>query len=132
MSGGDTIKDINGDGVMDVVQSWRTSLAAMGPICEVLHVIPVTREQRPSLRIAFNRSTGEEGWGWRLREKDNQWSIEVGPKNARTGDIEVKATFQWSEKNKDYEGPEGGADQAFMRLANDGDKSLRRFLDAKK
>jgi hypothetical protein len=132
LSNGDTIQDINGDGVMDVVQSWGIANDLKGPSCQVLHVIPVTREQRPALRVAYNHSAGAGDWGWRLREKGKVWLIELGPKQPRTDDIEVKAVFRWSEKEQGYEGPGGGADQAFMRLADDGDKSFRRFLDQKK
>ncbi len=66
----------------------------------------------------------------RLREKNDEWLIDLGPKNPRTGEIEAKATFRRSEKDKRnaYAGPDGGTDQAFVRLENDGDKTLGLFL----
>jgi hypothetical protein len=127
----DHFKDINGDGVVDMVHSWH-KLDSQNRTGSVVHITPVTREQQPVLLVAYNREPVKEEWGWRLtEEKGGRYALELGPKKAGTEDITPKATYRWSDKEKRYEGPDGGPGEPFMRLKDDGLKSLEQFLSGK-
>jgi hypothetical protein len=106
-------KDINGDGVVDEIATINFSGA------QVLHVLPVTRDQRASLNIVLKESGfNQTEWSWKLVETKDPgvFSIELGPLDAETGKFSPKASFKWSKAKSDYSGPDGGGNLPFMRL----------------
>lgn len=106
-------KDVNGDGVVDEVGTINFGGA------QVLHILPVTRDQRPSLNIVLKESGfNETEWSWKLvaTHEPDVFAIELGPPDAETGKFSPKESFNWSKEKSDYLGPEGGGNLPFMRL----------------
>jgi WG containing repeat/Ankyrin repeat len=109
-------KDINGDGIVDEVGTINRSGA------HVLHVLPVTREQKPVLNIALReREFATTEWSWELAETGESgiFVIVLGPLDSVTGKITPKARYVWSKETGDYVGPPGGMDLPFLRLKTD-------------
>lgn len=114
--------DINADGIVECVD-----VVPSGDEC-VLYVIPITREQRPILFVAFNReSDTTPRWSWRLISSTTPGvaSIQLGPIVPSTDEIPNDVwptnitpvvTYSWSRATREYEGPSGAPDQAFWRL----------------
>ena len=110
-------KDINGDNVIEEVST--ISFGTKKGSAKVLHVLPVTRDQRPALNIVFKeREAKNAEWSWRLVEQKEPgvFRIELGPMDTDTGRFSPKESFHWSKEKSDYVGPEGGGDLRFMRL----------------
>lgn len=110
-------KDVNGDGVVDEVGtiSFGTSAGS----AEVLHVLPVTREQSPALSIVLKESDRHKAeWSWKLAETSEPGvcSIEIGPLDAKTNKLLPKARYTWSKEKSQYVGPAGGGKHPFMRM----------------
>jgi hypothetical protein len=139
------IEDVNGDGVLDMVERWGIKMTANSPVTGVLHVIPITPEQQPSFRVAINGRDSSEPWDWQLvmappsrrqidgfkvSESQMRWEIQLGPKNEVTGTISPKAKFQWSGVDNDYFGPAGGPGKGFMRLKTTGNDEIAAFSAA--
>jgi hypothetical protein len=106
-------KDVNGDGVVDEISTINFSSA------QVLHILPVTRDQIPALNIVLKESGfNKTEWSWRLAETNEPgvFSIELGPLDADTGQLVPKARYQWSKETSAYVGPAGGGNLPFMRL----------------
>ena len=109
-------KDVNGDGVIDEVHIIHFHGA------DVLHVLPMTRDQCPILNIVLKlkkkRGSRETEWSWRLvgTATPNVFSIEIGPLNAKSEEIIPRARYEWSKEKKEYVGPPGGGEFPFMRL----------------
>jgi hypothetical protein len=118
-------KDVNGDGVIEVVQSWIHEIEGTGRDISMLCVSPVRREQTPLLMVAYNKLkklslTDQPGeWGWELRATaaPDAFDIVLGPKDKSTGKVaEPQAVYAWSRERKAYLGPGGGYDQPFLRI----------------
>ncbi len=110
-------KDINNDGVVEEVST--ISFGTKAGSAKVLHILPVTRDQRPILNIVFKEGGADkEEWSWKLAEtkEPGVFSIELGHLNSETGQISPKESFHWSKEKSDYFGPEGGGKLLFMRL----------------
>jgi hypothetical protein len=106
-------RDINGDTIVDAVDEVRTGKA------RILHVLPVTREQRPTLMILLRRATSDEhAWSWRLAETaaPGVCAIELGPGDPKRDYFEARATYQWSPAEGGYVGPPGGDNLPFKRM----------------
>lgn len=119
-------RDINGDRIVDEISSINVGSA------HVLHVLPVTREQTPSLTIVLKKSGfNETEWSWQLAETSEAgiFSIELGPRDGGTGLLVPKARFRWSEQTSDYLGPTGGGELPFMRLKGEDPLSSQEFDD---
>lgn len=54
----DELRDIDGDGVLDMVHAFNNAVEGSKKHAAVLHVTPVTRDQRPVLRVAYNLTRG--------------------------------------------------------------------------
>ena len=131
--------DINGDGIVECVD-----VVPSGDEC-VLYVLPITREQRPVLFVAFNRqSDTTPRWSWRLVASDTPGvaSIQLGPVVPTTDEVPYDAwptninpavTYSWSRATREYEGPSGAPNQAFWRLPStfDWGEELNDFTQKK-
>ncbi len=106
-------KDVNGDGVVDEVGTINFGGA------QVLHILPVTRDQRPSLNIVLKESGfNQTEWSWKLAatHEPDVFAIELGSLDAETGKFSPKESFNWSKEKSDFIGPDGGGKLPFMRL----------------
>lgn len=106
-------KDVNGDGVIDEIGTIGFGDA------EVLHILPVTRDQTPSLNIVLQENgLNRTEWSWRLSEthQSGVFAIELGPLDPGTSGLVPKARYEWSNETSSYAGPAGGGDLPFMRL----------------
>lgn len=110
-------KDINGDGVVDEVSTIGFGTEAGD--AEVLHILPVTRDQRPALNLVLKEQDGDKPkWSWRLMATNEPgiFSIELGSLDSETGQFSPKESFKWFNEKSDYIGPAGGGNLPFMRL----------------
>lgn len=105
-------KDINGDGVIDEISTINFSRS------QILHVLPMTRDQTPSLNIALRGSPFKTKWSWQLVETSEPGisKIELGPLDSKTGKLIPKTDYKWSKETSQYVGPAGGGDLPFMLL----------------
>lgn len=106
-------KDVNGDGIVEEVSTLNIGRE------QVLHILPVTRNQTPSLNIALRQSGfNKTEWSWHLvaTREPGVFSIELGPMEAESGKLIPKARYQWSKETSSYVGPAGGVDLPYMRL----------------
>lgn len=99
----------------------------------VLHVVPVTPEQRSILTVMVGPPvTGfvEPGqWTWRVRHAlDGELAIDVGT-SAKDGDgLKVEGTYRFNAAANAFVGPAGGPDRGFQRVqAVDVHRSARRW-----
>jgi hypothetical protein len=100
--------------------------------------VPMDRNQRPALRVAFRRSErpgeldpGPGAWSWRLGgSADGPRPIEFGPA-LPGGEIAPEATYTWSSEDRAYRGPAGSPDGPFMRWEGEGREDLERYARAK-
>ena len=110
-------KDINGDGVIDEISTIGTGGNAF-----ILHVLPMTRDQQPSLNILLRKKGFDETeWSWRLTvtKESGVFALELGPQDPKTRQVIVKAAYQWSRPTQTYSGQEGGNNLPFKRMPPD-------------
>lgn len=106
-------KDINGDGIIEVLSTIGFGKA------QILHVLPMTREQVPSLNIVLKQSSfTKTEWSWQVTPTNDPSvsTIELGPIDKETKKLVPKAQYKWSKEKSDFIGPAGGGDLPFMRL----------------
>jgi hypothetical protein len=135
--------DVNEDGIVERVETMTCVLGeAKDTTVRELFVLPVTEEMVPSLRVAFdvvhNRNLADEpehATAWRvLPAREGQPArVQIGPKDARTGDLSsVAAEWTWKKENSAWVGPGGGPSMAFVRLPPIGVEGLYEFALAHK
>jgi ankyrin repeat protein len=106
-------RDINGDRIIDEISAIGTGKAY------VLHVLPVTREQKPALNILLRKKGfNETEWSWRLAPtaQSDVFAIELGLNDPKTSQLHPRVTYEWSETTHDYVGPTGGDGLPFKRM----------------
>lgn len=124
--------DVNGDGIIENIDSLHTGSREESWFAKVLHVISITKEPRPILCIAYDRERkSKEPWAWRAVDLDNDGILEIqfGPvirvngnvstsiyDDGRNKEIDPIVTYRWSADEKDYVGPDGGNDRHFERI----------------
>jgi len=105
-------RDINRDGMVTMVESWDYG-ATQGPSVSVLHVVPMTPEQKSVLCVAYNVDHVGEKWTWRMADEDSgPCKIQFGPEE----NFEPKVTFTWSKEQRKFVGPAGGPEQQVYQL----------------
>lgn len=137
-------QDINGDGVIDRVDSWRWTVGRSVGLSEpetdidVLQVLPITREQQPLLRVAYNPSKSLESpksrpdWSWEIvPTKDRDvFDVLLGPRSTPARGVDPQVTYRWDAKAATYVGPSGGVGDAFLRFTDETSEELERFAQA--
>lgn len=96
--------------------------AGDGLVALVLHVVPLTPDQRPVLSVVVGpaidsfESCNGFPWSWRVTDADadGRAEIEIGP-NVANG-LAPRATYRWSEDKQSYDGPHGSVAEGFMRF----------------
>jgi hypothetical protein len=123
-------RDVNGDGVVENVEHWRYGDKRC---VDLLHVIQITPDPWPILRVAYNRGQPEEKWSWEAIESNTPriFDIVLGPTAKDTGKVVPKVVYKWSDVNGKYEGPLGGMDMPFIRVDGDRGDLLSDYLHAK-
>lgn len=105
----DVFEDINGDGVIDCVMTFNSMFE--GGFLKRLTVLPMVREQVPSLTVLFKSS----GFTWRLKKTDGApGEIEIGRTKGKS--FTPVVTYKWSKAAARWEGPDGGDGAAFARV----------------
>ncbi len=106
-------KDINGDGIIEEISTISFSKA------QILHILPMTREQNPTLNIVLKQSSfTETEWSWQVTQTNEPSisTIELGPLDKETKKLIPKVQYNWSKEKSDYIGPAGGGALPYMRL----------------
>ena len=88
---------------------------ANGGGVSVLYVVDVSMPAEPLLLVAYNRDGDKAHWGWRVNKRNGLTEIEFGPQ-PENGVLQPEVRFTWSPAEHKYTGPEGAAEQHFMRL----------------
>lgn len=117
--GGD-FRDLNGDGVMDCIDSMSIGFDEY-PV-RALYVIPVLEEFKPSLLIYWKEdpSTWEGLLTWRLSQPQRHLlpTIQIGTEE--NGTFEMLAEYRWSHAEQRWTGPPGSPQQEFLVVDTDG------------
>ncbi len=138
------IGDLNGDGLIELVENSHTGWSEMN--ADVVVVSSVLEEPKYILGVVYNWYTYEppEGyysWNWfRVVEKNQWWfdvtdrdedglfEIELGPATADS--VEPKVTFRWDKKSKQYVCAEGKKGDHFIVIdCKDINKEAARIYD---
>jgi hypothetical protein len=107
---GDTLADINGDGIIERVDSMLYGVEGVrNPT--VLTVSAVKTKAEPLLAVVLNWEDDE--WTYRLTDQDGDGvsDIEVGPRTAEG--LTPKAVWKWDRAKRAYAGPQGKAGDHF-------------------
>ena len=110
-------RDLNGDGVMDYIDSWGVGHGA-GTVTS-LHLVPIREGFASSLVVYWK----EGFYDWRIHQPDLDRipTIQVGVKNKEQ--FRVVAEYQWSGEEKRWLGPKGSPEAGFLRV--DGTENRR-------
>jgi len=123
---GDLLLDINGDGVIEHVETQNVTFGKNpGEInVQVLRITPVVVPAKVSLMVAYNPSRGPERrhaepWAWEVRSMDKSglYAMVLGPRDPATKVLTPVASYMWSDAKKEYVGPAGSKAEKFLRLS---------------
>ncbi|HLP59216.1 MAG TPA: hypothetical protein VK186_10320, partial [Candidatus Deferrimicrobium sp.] len=105
------IADINGDGLIEVVDTFLENKLDDKPQGMVLKVWTI--KENPQCKFALLYNLGEEDWGYALEDKDNDgiYDILLGP--GKPGDVTPVVTYKWDKGKGTYNGPPGGENDCF-------------------
>jgi hypothetical protein len=106
-----SFEDINGDGIIDWVDSFLIGFG--NRTFAMLHVTPITPAQRPTLQVLYD----DDKLVWRCAPVDSGPARKVQLRQKQT--FELAAEYLWSPTSRRWEGPEGGGELGFVRVHNE-------------
>lgn len=119
-------RDLNGDGVIDYIDSWGMGYGD-GTVTG-LHIVPIREEFVPSLVIFWR----ERAFQWRLHQPDLERlpTVQIVKTNRLGEVLEIVAEYQWSAAKKQWEGPEGSPKKGFLVVEGDRRETAKKLLKA--
>lgn len=122
--------DVNGDGIVEMLDTYNSGVASSHNTVEVLTVQTAELKPRHLLTVALNwhadtADTPENRWSWDIRPADagngKGWQVVLFPS---TGSADKPgAVYQWDAAQQRFTGPEGGKGSHFARLPDGHEKS---------
>jgi hypothetical protein len=103
-----SFEDINGDGIIDWVDSFLVRLGDRS--FAMLHVTPITPAQRPALQVLYD----DNKLVWRCAPVDSGPTRKVQLRQKQT--FELAAEYLWSPTSRRWAGPDGGGELGFVRV----------------
>jgi hypothetical protein len=115
-------RDLNGDGVIDYLESWDFGYDE-GNLTG-LHLVPITEKFIPALVVYWK----DGDFTWRLIESEpgRDYKVEIG--STKRGRFELVAEYKWSKDEKRWVGPEGSVDAGFVRVDGDPNEKAKKLL----
>jgi hypothetical protein len=132
-------KDINNDGIIETVQ-FTLYGGCDCPIIDVISVVPIIRKMEPELVIILDSRmdstlniSSNKFWSWRIIKSltNDNYEIQLGPKDRITKELQPSVIYKWSKKMKKYVGPEGGIDFHYMAMNEFDNLVAKKFAKAR-
>lgn len=118
-------EDLNGDGIVDSIDSWEFGYEA--GLITGLHLVPITEQFKPALVVYWK----EGDFAWRLDKSDPFGISAVQIFATKPVRLEVVAEYKWSEEKKRWLGPAGSLKEGFLRVDGDPDENVKQLLNLK-
>ena len=125
--------DVNGDGIVEAVQSWTVGVGENRSVEQIV-VVPIVEPLRPALRVAYHRRgpglDESERWSWSLESggEDAIHDLVLGPVG-ENGTVISRVRYEWSAEDARWVGPDGGADQPYQRVLVRGHEPLVEYAN---
>ena len=116
------LMDLNGDGVMDCLDSLDYGYDE-GTLTG-LYLVPITEDFEPALVVYWKKESFE--WRSDQPEPERNPTIQIGRK--RKGSFETVAEYRWSREEMRWVGPKGSLRDRFWRVDGDPDETAKKLL----
>ncbi len=114
--------DINGDGLVEKLDTFNSGVASNNDKLEVLSIRTAESDPRSLLTVVLNwhasdADTPENRWSWDIRQSAGTgWQVVLFPSNVSAE--KPGAVYEWDAAQKRFTGPAGGKGSHFVRLSD--------------
>jgi hypothetical protein len=117
------LADINGDGLIEKLDTYNTGVSGSNDKVEVLAIRTAEMKSRSLLTVVLNWHASdadipENRWSWDIRQGAGKtWQVVLFPSTGGTD--KPGAVYEWDAAQKRFTGPAGGKGSHFVRLSDD-------------